>query len=209
MTAALKMTAILVVSFPVASIASPTSPTVKVVYDSLSGFLSTAALGFANSIEVGQAITLEGNARQVNQIELFIGSNRAMEYRVRFYELNGMGGAPGTLIWESQSQTYPYTPGSFRKVVSVDVPNVKLPSSFAWVVAHDSRNMLVGISDPPSIGTNLDIWRRGNDAWQTRDFSTGVFGARIRAIPEPNSLWVFAIAAAVIFATNRSIRLLN
>jgi hypothetical protein len=129
-------------------------------------------------------------------------------FRVRFYDLDAAG-TPTSAFWESQLQKHPSIGGFDRVIIAVNVPDVTVPNSFAWIVAPlapESSGMLVSSSDPPTIGTSLKAWRRGADLqWKSAAVNSGVFGARVTAVPEPapSHIAVAVLAMVAIFPSRR------
>jgi hypothetical protein len=183
-----------------------------VVYDSLPFIDGGAGFG-PNTIEVGQSITLHGDANRATRVDVALGSGGAGDFVVRFYELNGPRGQPGSLIWESLPQTYPFTPPNYNlKVLPVDVPNVIVPDTFALIVTGvgPPTNMQLLSSNAPSIGTSHDSWfRRQGFGWERIGVNTGVYGLRINAIPEPTAVLMVLTALTFYAFARRKLRLLE
>jgi hypothetical protein len=171
-----------------------------VVYDSLPFIQGGSGFG-PNNIEVGNAITLEGDANRATQVDVALGSGGAGDFVVRFYELDGVDGRPGSLIWQSLPQTYPFTPPDYnQKVIPVDVPNVLIPDTFALIVTGvgPPTNMQLLSSIAPSIGTSDESWfRRQGFNWERIGVNTGVYGLRVVAIPEPIASHLILIAVTL------------
>ena len=135
-----------VIFFTLASSNQPTSA--AVVYDSLAKW--GGGYGVRDS-EAGQTIQLSGSARQVTRIELSLGANSNAEFRVRLYRLDGMGGTPGTLFWESPTQVFTWDPPYYnRKFVAIDVPGHHGPGS---ICLGSKRIRLGRISGCPKFTT--------------------------------------------------------
>ena len=179
----------------------------ETVYDSLSD--AGGGYGVLDG-EVGQSVQLAGTGRQVTKIELFLGASSSVDFRVRFYELNGVRGTPGTMFWESPLQTFTWEPPKFNeRFIAIDVPGITVPDKFAWIVKgydpSNSKNLLVLSSLPPTIGQNYDFWVVDpQNNWVSFHLNTGVVGARINAIPEPASL-LLAVGAVIAFAAFRRV----
>lgn len=57
--------------------------------------------------------------------------------RLRFLNLDGVGGTPGSLIWESPVQTFPYRPINFNStILTITVPKITAPDHFAWTISN-------------------------------------------------------------------------
>ncbi len=182
-----------VIFFTLASSNQPTSA--AVVYDSL--VIAGGGHGVRDG-EAGQAVQLSGNAREVTRIELSLGALRSNpEFLVRFYKLDGVGGAPGTLFWESPTQVLNTEPPvMIEQFVTIDVPGVVVPDRFVWAVKGlDSEgSVMVVSSPPPTVGGNSDMWTRTSQFdWFKFHLNTGVVGARIIAIPEPGTMLQIAL----------------
>ena len=163
------------------------SAVAAVVYDSISGGLSTGGLGCCTN-GLGQSVTLAGNERYVHSFDVWLGSMGPSTFTIEFYQPNGSTGAPGALIWQSAIQNYPYTSSEYnRKVVNVNVPLVQVPSTFVWILTTIERNNNILLtSSPPTVGVRNQSWRRSNGEWISGD---SPFGARVLAVetPEPGS----------------------
>src|SRR4029078_5989138 len=167
----------------------------EVVYNSLpfkDGSVGINVVG-TNGDRVGQSVRLSGGMRQVTQIEVGLDGNAASGFRIEFYELNGAGGIPGSLIWQSPIQIYPWDPPDFnQKVISVAVPNITVPDMFAWVVVGDlpvvvDRGILVKSSNPPTVGQSFQAWSyEVGTQWIVFRVNGGVYDARINALHEPS-----------------------
>jgi hypothetical protein len=176
----------------------------ETVYDSLPGAtFGGDSVGVGN--EIALAMDLAGARRRVNHIDLTLGTNAELQFRVRFYQLDGGGGSPGSMIWESDVQTYPFEPGSFnRKLVPVDVPSILVPDQFALAVAptllvpQSGSTILMGESvGQPAAGTFLNKWMK-TSSWMLHDTTIHGYGARITAVPEPHSLALASLAIGTL-----------
>jgi hypothetical protein len=182
----------------------------EVVYDSLPytiGGMGINQVGTTGD-QVGQSVRLSGVARQVSQFEVGLGGGGAGAFRIRFYDLDGTGQVPGSTIWESPIQIYPYDlPFYNEKVVTVSVPGITVPDTFAWAVLSvpPEGNMTVLSSNPPTVGQSSDSWfRRSGMNWVVLPINSGVYGARINAVPEPSTLFLLAIGAVSLLTYRRS-----
>ena len=159
-----------VLAILICTITAGSSSADRIVFDSLT---DSPELGFAGVAfaEVGQVISLQGSQREVTEIELWLAANTNEPFWARLYELDATG-IPGRLMWESPRIYYPYTQAPFnqfnRKIISIDVPNVTVPTSFAWTVESEipRSNLYLINSDQPRIGIASTIWSRGeNTDW--------------------------------------------
>jgi hypothetical protein len=176
----------------------------ETVYDSLSP--SMGAYGFAVHSEIGQSIDLEGSARSITRMDVFLGTNTPDGFRLRFYTLDIVNGEPENLIWESPLQTFPYDPPSYnRKFVRIDIPKVDVPDTFAWTIKPTvpPSNLAVQLSQPPTVGTHHDAWLRRLDlSWTVTHLGTGAFGARVMAVPEPSPLLLLIFWFCTVFSSH-------
>jgi len=174
-----------------------------VVYDSLTS-PPAGGTGPGFGYEIGSAIELHGAGRSITQIDLRLSNSRPEEFRVKFYNVDGLTGEPSTLIWESPIAMFPYTGIGQHQIAiaSVDVPQIVVPDVMVWVVtpvAPGSSNMLVRTTSAlPSTGTHINYWARQPDlTWHSNLFSDGSFGARLFAVPEPTLPGVIAAGAFI------------
>ncbi len=172
------------------SIASPAT-----VYDTL---LPNEFGGesFGASLEIGQTATLAGTQRRVVSFSVTLGSNAATPFRLKFYELDGPGGLPKTLIWESSSLTYPWVAPYYNiKVIDIDVPAVAVPNSFAWTIAPfltgDQGRISTHAGAAARVGQTGLGWDRTLSGQMRQNPIQFVLSARIMAIPEP-ATWLLA-----------------
>jgi hypothetical protein len=162
----------------------------NVVYDSLTS-PPAGGTGPGFGYEIGSAIELHGAGRSITQIDLRLSSSRPEQFRVKFYNFDGLTGEPSTLIWESPIATFPYTGFGQHQIAiaSVDVPQIVVQDVMVWVVtpvAPFSNILIRTTSALPSTGTHISYWARQPDhTWRSNLFSDGSFGARLFAVPEP------------------------
>lgn len=171
--------------------------TAEVVFDSLSDSSYSGALGCCS--RTGQSIVLGGTSREIVQFEMVMGTAGPSTFFVEFYKLDGPSGTPGSLIWQSPVQTYPYIAPTYnRKIVALEVPRIQVPDSFAWAVTNVERfnDGLIGADNPPTIGTLLDTWQASpiGGPWRLSPYNLR-FGARVNAVPEPTALPLLGLCA--------------
>jgi hypothetical protein len=168
----------------------------ETVYDSLTGQPFLGSLGCC--AKTGQSVTLDGSQRRITEFEAALASApRVSTFYVEFYQLDGPNGEPGSLIWQSPVQTYPYTEPNFnRKVILVDVPAVAVPSTFAYLLTTIERanNSLIN-TGPPTVGSVGTSWYYGPTGWVQGEWT---FGARIHAVPEPAGLLLAASGCTIL-----------
>ncbi len=202
----MKRIAFLLVVFPIV-LSSGSSSRGAIVYDAPLEPFAGGGIGFLTVPEVGQAISLDGTSRAVTKFEVGLSGGATTEFRVRFYELDGRGGGPGSLIWESPPQVFEFFPPiNNRRVVGVTVPSVDVPDSFAWAVAITDYNGPFGVrsvNPPAAIGTVLDGWWKVGSAYPDYPWSTHQFdlSARVTAVPEPGTLSAISVAVVMHLAS--------
>ncbi len=177
------------------------NPFESVVYDTITAYpFDSGGLGCCS--RTGQTVTLEGSARSVTQFDIFLGSGGPSTYVVEFYRTDGPNSQPGTLIWQSPIQSYPYTPFFYnRKVLSIDVPNVRVPDTFAWALTTVMRdNNILLNTGSPTIGEAGTAWEYYAPFGGWYSPGASLFGARITAVPEPGTAAI-GFSGALILGT--------
>jgi hypothetical protein len=182
-----------------AVVASPhLTPAAEVVYDSLSGFDYNGSRGCCSG--TGQTVTLTGASRSITKLEVWLGAGGPSTFTAEFYNLDGPSGVPGSLIWKSSVQTYPWvSPSHNTLVIGIDVPEVLVPDSFAWTLTSVIRenDELLLTRPTTTIGTTLDSWQYSpTDGWTHWDAIQ--FGARLYAVPEPGCISLLAMGALIM-----------
>jgi hypothetical protein len=170
----------------------------EVVFDSTVGIVDGAPAGGTGlgTAAVGQTITLGGTLREITDFKVWLGAGGPSTFLVEFYKLDGPNNVPGTLIWQSPTQTYPYSPSLYnRKVVDVPVPRIFVPDTFAWTVsAVVGNNMIVNARAPVvTVGSQQESWFHFPDGWRASDWQ---FAVKLQAVPEPSGPMLFGIALA-------------
>ena len=93
---------------------------------------------------------------------------------VSFYENDGPGGAPGTILFASTPVNL--SPGLF-KVATLSGLSVRVPHTFTWVIAGGGS--LIG-SNPPTIGSTCNcVWSYTNVFFGWTQQSFQALGARV------------------------------
>ncbi len=136
---------------------------------------STSDLGPTSftQLQIGDEVHPTGDERIVTQ--LFVGLTQqgfagTADLQVRLYANDGKGGAPGTLLWESDLMDDVALTGQ-RELIAVDVPGVLVPDPFTWTVQiSDTRPVAVGLPhfDPPTVGASPDYGWFGDGVTWTR-----------------------------------------
>lgn len=176
-------------------------------------------LGSTN--EFGDQIKLAGNPKERNIIQfrfeyyLAHGASGDEKGQFRLYENNGLNGAPGTLLFESD----PFSLRPGYGSVSIGDPatgdlNVFAPiDDLTWTVQFSgvTGNEVAGLTmyDPPSVGSSFnDYWEKANGTWGTKTFTgpdapVANFGATVTAVPEPSTIALGLLGAAALLIRRR------
>jgi hypothetical protein len=173
------------------------------VYDAMSGPLDG---GSRLAIENGQSVTLAGARRDISRIDVLMGSSNNLEqFFVRFYNVD-TSGLPTTLLWESPLQTWTdNSPSHAIHASNVQVPNVRVPDSFAWTVRRLRPTQLsLEMDRLPTLGTALIQLGVGpNGEWEDHGSTHFAGAARIYAVPEPTGALLAMISLAVVATARR------
>lgn len=172
------------------------------------------------SLWLGDEVRLPpGESRIINLLEVGVNSQgipATTDIQARLYSNDGIGGAPGTLLWESDLQVDVSLSGG-NDLIGFDVPNITVPDIFTWVVqTSDSSPVEAGlpIFGSPSIGMSPDFGWFGSGTpgslWAMLDATSNPQGvpvqflARVHAVAVPAPLPLFGVSAA--FACSRRLR---
>jgi len=112
----------------------------EVVFDSLEAgifFGGGYSLGSGPPRQTGEVITLAESPIEVSNIDFalinFSGLVRSLDYKIHFYRLDGPLSYPGTELWSSALATITLPP-RVPQVISLSVPDILVPRSFAWTI---------------------------------------------------------------------------
>jgi hypothetical protein len=164
----------------------------EVVYDSSPG-PGQSSLGCCGNPTLAQTITLAGNARRVTEFEFFMNSSGPSTFTLQFYNVGEMY-EPTTLFRESPILPYPSSLPN-PQTVTVSVPSVYVPDTFAWGVFTPSRNnnSLGFGTDQASVGMTLPGWFYAQEYGFWSKHTSWRLGARLHAVPEPRSVSLLAL----------------
>jgi hypothetical protein len=155
---------------------------------------------------VGDQISLAGSERQVTEILLPIFYNTlasgTVDVTLRFYENNGLGGAPGTLLWEGVWADTPFT-GAMNNYNFTGL-NIQVPDTFTWALQLTNPTGLIAgamgpiLADPPTVGSSADFrWYFNGTTWSTVDTdlvdNLGIRLSAVSAVPEPSTLLLLGV----------------
>lgn len=199
-TRILKAIALLAASLTLCT--SGLSQSAEIVYNN-----TTSPLGqqYISDLEFGDQVTLDGQNRLLSQFqfEYFTSLTPAASKQgiLSIYQNNGTGGAPSTLVFESNPITLL---NGFNQVVISGISGVTLPTTFTWTVKFagltgtETAGLL--LYDPPSIGSSADdFWQKNAfGAWGLQRLQGGNinanFSAKIAAVPEPSAVQIVMLA---------------
>ncbi|HWA82970.1 MAG TPA: PEP-CTERM sorting domain-containing protein [Fimbriimonadaceae bacterium] len=187
----------------------------SVVYDNMSwtqGWYWAENPGFTSpTAEGGDQVTLGGTDRAVTNIDILFYSlwdAGTADVTVNFYKNDGVGGAPGTLLWTSGTMAgMSHVQG--LQTYSFAVPSVVVPNTFTWTLGLANRTGSTGdigpaLADPPTVGSSGDFfWYMGSGGWATTGWGgspVANFGARITAapVPEPAAFGVLGVGVVAL-----------
>lgn len=175
----------------------------SVVYDNTSNPLGQY---FNSGTEFGDQITLGGlkGDRIVKQFRMeyymSYGVSGDETAQVKFYNNNGPGGAPGTLLFDTG--TFSLQRAGYNNITINDV-NVAVPDNFTWTVsfAGVTGTEVAGLLlyNPPAVGSSFnDYWEKTDTGWTLKQMAGGSpvanFAAQITAIPEPTTIQLALMA---------------
>jgi hypothetical protein len=191
------------------------------VYDNSSSYLGQRAPTTANTYGDEVNLTTTTTFRQLYQFkfEYWLSHDASLNETatLTLYKNDGpdyFGGSanptPGTSFY-----TTSFSISSGQHTVTVDAsPNgldnmVMLPNRFTWTVTfggiEGSEQVGLLLYNPPSVGSSLDdYWEKVGSTWTLKNYNSSSggpianFGAQIVAIPEPSTLALGLIGAAVL-----------
>ena len=158
-----------------------------VVYDNSTNYLGTEHPIF---VQLGNEITLAGNERIITSISLGVrpveDAPATFNARVTFTMNDGhFGNSPGTFLWASDVHAFTID-GDAPTFIEFDVPNVRVPDTFIWILTKSGSPVDPANFYPPEVGSaRRGYWAAssGPTPWFWREVD-GPFGARVTAAPE-------------------------
>ncbi|MBM3823537.1 MAG: PEP-CTERM sorting domain-containing protein [Verrucomicrobia bacterium] len=170
----------------------------EIVYNNSSVPLNAS---YGSALEFGDQVSLQGLNRDLYRFEFEYNASLApaasKQGLVRMYANDGPGGAPGTLLFETDPFALPTGQGTLD---FSQIGGVKLPNQLTWTLAtaglSGSEKFEVQLFSPPSIGKSADdFWQKNAfGGWTLTVLSSAAgsapanFSARITAVPEPTTM---------------------
>jgi len=157
--------------------------------------------------EIGNEVTAAGNDRYVTSLGIEIysqngvfpaGSPGYADFRAQLYANNGVGGQPGSLLWQSAVETINY-PGGLS-LLTFSVPDVLVPDTFTWTLQYDNTSPIppaLALSAAPTVGASDSGWFRGPSSAWTQE--TDTYMAQIQAVPEPGTGALLSVGALIFW----------
>lgn len=152
--------------------------------------------------QVGNEITLAGNAREIIELSWMVYSQNldiVGGIETQIYSNNGPGGSPGTLLWQSGPLTG-ISISAADTFIDIAVPNIPVPETITVTSRIlDSTPVALGrvYGGSPIEGSVNTSWiEQAPGVW---DQAFGPWGLRVVAIPEP-SAFSLSISAGVLLA---------
>jgi hypothetical protein len=136
--------------------------------------------------------------------DLFIGMYRkgvagTNDMQARLYANDGLGGKPGTLLWESPLLQNVHLTGGID-LIDFSVPMVLVPDTFTWTVQISNIGVAVGLPafDPPTIGSSPTNWQGDGTVWGQVPGSP--YEARVDAVsvPEPSTALLLLAGSGLV-----------
>ncbi|MGA7178054.1 MAG: PEP-CTERM sorting domain-containing protein [Thiobacillaceae bacterium] len=156
--------------------------------------------------QVGNEITLGGNARRIVQLSWAIdGQNTDIvaDIETQIYANDGLGGAPGTLIWDSGLLTG-IAVSATDTFLDIAVPEIAVPDIITVTSRFlDSAPVALGRvgGGAPSVGSIDTSWiETSPGVWQQQ---FGPWALRVSAVPEPSTLSLLIVAGGLLIRSSR------
>ena len=151
-----------------------------------------------------------GNAREVIGISWLIDSQNTdvilSGIETHIYANDGVGGAPGTLLWSSGLLTG-IEISATETFLDIAVPNIVVPdrltitSRMLDAAPAGLGRLYIG---PPTVGSLSASWIETSPGVWHQQF--GPWGLRVTAVPEPSSILLFVSGGVIFLVSTRKAR---
>ena len=182
------------------SVSSACAASGQIVFDNTASISVFGVFG-PSADQVGNEITLAGQARQISLISWLVDSQNYSVWagtETHIYANNGAGGAPGTLLWSSGPMTNNISPTDL--ILNVPVPNITVPDTITVTSRFfDAGPVALGraYGGSPTVGSLNASWVEYPAGVWTQWF--GPWAVQVVAVPEPSSVCLI-LASAVLLA---------
>ena len=177
-----------------------------VVFDNTAHPSLTGVFG-PGCCQVGNEITLGGNARSIARLSWLIdsqGQNLVGGIETRIYANDGDKGGPGTLLWSSGPLTGIAVVGS-ETVLHIAVPNVPVPETITVTSRiFDATPIALGrvLGGSAMVGNYNRSWIEVSPGLWRQQF--GPWGMQVIAVPEPSIVSLIITACALLLGVSRA-----
>ena len=146
--------------------------------------------------QVGNEVTLGGTSRDIVGVSWLIdtqNTNLVTGFETWIYANDGLGGAPGTLLWDSGALIgLPIS--ATDTILNVTVPHILVPDVITVTsLIFDTAPVALGrvIGGPPTVGSVNAVWLEDAGVWAQQS-SAFIFGLSVSAepVPEPSTVWL-------------------
>lgn len=153
----------------------------------------------------GDIVRLAGDSRVATRLDVLLkefGVSGDLTFRVNLWEPSGVPDDPGSLLWTSPVH-HASLLSRTSTVFSIEVPGVHVPDTLGWTVESISNLHSAGVASafPATVGTITGHMLFNTHEWDVIYFapSTGGYGFRLFAVPEPETCVLLVVAAAALF----------
>jgi hypothetical protein len=182
-----------------AGVSSARAASGEIVFDNTASPSVVGVFG-PSAEQVGNEITLGGQARQISLVSWLVDSQNYSVWagtETHIYANDGAGGGPGTLLWSSGPLTNYITPSDL--FLNVPVPNVTVPDTITVTSRFfDATPVALGrdYGGSPTAGSLNASWAEYPPGVWTHSF--GPWAMQVVAVPEPSSVSLMLTAGTLL-----------
>jgi hypothetical protein len=180
-----------------ASGAAVVAQTPTVIYDNTTNYLGQF---FYTANEFGDQIAFSGTATERTvtdfKVEYYLAptTDNNETARVRLYNNDGPGQAPGSLLFDTGDVSITSGTSGYNYL---DLQNLglRVQDGITWTILFGGieagENVGVLLYNPPTVGSSFDdFWENSTGGWGTKTLPGTVanFGAQVLAVPEPSTM---------------------